>query len=106
MNRQFNQEIVASILEKGINLNIGESLSKGWQVCKSRMGSLIGFSFFFLLIAMVGVFINIIPVAGTIAYIIILLGLSLGYYVFITNHENGAIFSDFFQRISSKDFLF
>lgn len=97
MNREFNQEVVASILEKGINLNIGESLSKGWQVCKNRMGSLIGFSFLFLLISMVGIFINLIPIAGTIVYIVVLIGLSLGYYVFITKHENGAIFSDFFK---------
>lgn len=100
MNREFNQEVVASILEKGINLSIGESLSKGWEVCKSRMGALIGFSFLFLLIAMVGMVVAIIPIAGMIVYYVGLIGFILGYYVFITKHDNGAQFSDFFKGFS------
>lgn len=105
MSAKFNNATIESIIEKGFEINIGQSFSEGWQLCKKTMLHLIGFSLLLIggsmaIFMLSGFVLQSIPALMIIVglvYIFVFAGLFMGYYTFLVKVGKGNIsFGNFF----------
>ena len=96
MTESFEQRI-EEILDHGYDFTAGQYIRRGYEIFKSNAGAFIGF---LLLMILIGVFAQVIPVIGSIAWSLFLApALTVGFYIVANKISRGehTEFNNFFK---------
>lgn len=87
---------IQRVIDEGYSFQMGEYLSRGWQILQKNMGNFVAFVLVYLLIQVLFAF---IPMIGTIAGIIINPALAVGPFIVADKlaHDRPTTFNDFFK---------
>ena len=87
---------IQRVLDEGYTFQMGDYLSRGWQILQKNMGNFVAFVLVYLLIQALFAF---IPIIGAIAGIIVNPALAVGPFIVADKlaHDRPTTFNDFFK---------